>query len=537
MLRRLPRLTSHAVKHAAKRLPFVQEAVWTTKYLLGRRVRPFNGRWERLQEWLRTLDAAPPPSPALPPRRLLVFTSTPYWADYLLALSVVLAHRGCGVDFLWLPYVDIEGAAVNKRYERWSRGFPVPAAHDRLRLVNLLDFAPAPATDDMARLADDIADFDTCYLRCKEQLDLDCSPGDVRLFQLRRQRNLDCLRRLETFLARHSYDSALTGNGLFLEFGCFHAWCGRHGLPCASLDTFELNDQIVASQKVPAVNWDTDELWASVPHVLTPEQAARVQERIAYREDPALQSDLGARLQLAGPGPREELRARLRLDPARPVVLLCTNLAWDSAVLRHARAFPSMRDWYLQTLAWFARHPQWQLVVRTHPVEARLEQPKSVADFIDEAFPQLPENVRLVRPAEPVNTYTLMKLACLGLAYTSTVGLEMAIRGLRVLVSGHVHYAGRGFTTEPASPAEYFQVLQSALARPDDRLDPARVDLARCYFDTYFERFPKRLPWRLYALAEDLQSWPLARILAGDCPDLFLRSFDYLAGRSVPGMV
>lgn len=527
----------HSSKEIFKGVPLLQEAVWTAKYLTNRSVAPFNGRWQQLRAWLAELDRFP--EPVAVPRRVLAFASSPRWLDYLLALCVVLIRRGCRVDFLWLPYTDNlpheRSEAI--RFERWSGRF-APPEHPRLRLINLLDVAPAEATPAMQHLAEDIADFDTCYLNGKETREPETCLADREVFAFRSQRNLDCLRRLETFLRDRSYDSALTGNGRFMEYGCFHSWCRRFGLPCVSLDTFEVNNQIVASQKEPSINWNTDDIWrADEPHFLSAQRRQRVQERLAKREDPALQEDLAVKTQLARPETACQLQAKLKLDPAKPLALLCTNLAWDSAVLRQARTFPTMRQWYLESIAWFARRPDWQLVVRTHPIEAQVEQPKSVADYIDEAFPQLPENVRLVRPADPVNTYGIMRLAAFGIVFTSTVGLEMAVRGLRVITVGKTHYARRGFTIDPDTPQEYFASLEAAMREPAARLPREQVDRAWCYFDTYFQHFPKILPWRLVALREDLQSWPMARILAGDCPEAFLKSFDYLAGRQVPGLL
>ena len=65
----------------------------------------------------------------------------------------------------------------------------------------------------------------------------------------------------------------------------------------------------------------------------------------------------------------DRLRAELGLSADKPVALLCTNVAHDAAVLGRTRGFASMAEWMLSTVGWFARHTDWQLVIRCHPGE------------------------------------------------------------------------------------------------------------------------------------------------------------------------
>ena len=57
----------------------------------------------------------------------------------------------------------------------------------------------------------------------------------------------------------------------------------------------------------------------------------------------------------------------------------------------------------------------------------------------------------MIAPTEKVNTYDLIAAADVGLVYTTTVGLEMAMCGIPVIVVGDTHYRERGFTNDPPS--------------------------------------------------------------------------------------
>jgi cysteine desulfurase len=104
-----------------------------------------------------------------------------------------------------------------------------------------------------------------------------------------------------------------------------------------------------------------------------------------------------------------------------------------------------MAEWITRTAQFFATRSDAQLLIRVHPGE-RLTHGKSMVDVVREALPQLPENMRVIGPLEKVNTYDLMEVAALGLVYTTTTGMEMALRGLPVVACGETHYRQRGVT-------------------------------------------------------------------------------------------
>lgn len=512
-----------------RRLPYLQEAIWDTKRATTDHFKPYNGRWEMLRGWLDDLDKLSAKLPR-PDRRILVVASTGMYVDCLLATSVVLAARGCEIDFFWIPYLHGIPFPEQERFQKWSDRF-VPPTHSRIRLIRISDIRPADSTPELEAMAKDSADFDSCYFLAKEFCDYENCPEDLNFYKFRYDRNLDALRRITTLLNFSNYDGALTGNGRLVEMGAFYLLARAKGIQCASIDTFGFGSQICASVNEPACVWNTDEIWKrDEPHVLDAVRRKKILEEIAVREDP--QRDKTFNLQAASPQTREYLAKSLSLDLQKPIALACANLAWDSAVLRRNRCFDSMKSWYLKTIAWFAERPQWQLIVRTHPVEAMVEQPKSVSDFIDEAFPKLPANVRLVRPTDKTNTYSLMRIAKLGICYTSTVGLEMVMRGLTAIVAGEVHYLRKGFTLEPQIERDYFYLLTQAIENRLPPLSERQIELAMSYSDCYFRDFPRHFPWKIWETGKSVgNDWPMQRILDQECPTEFLDTFDFLAGR------
>ena len=168
--------------------------------------------------------------------------------------------------------------------------------------------------------------------------------------------------------------------------------------------------------------------------------------------------------------------------------------------------------------------------MRLHPGE-RLIQGPSLAAVIHEALPELPAHVHIVGSHETANTYDLMDLADLGLVYTTTVGMEMAMRGVPVVVAGKTHYRGRGFTIDPSSWPEYFRMLDEALTTAGPkRLDDGQVQTAWRYAYRFMFEYPQDFPWRLMHLWKDVREWPVSRVLSLEGDKAFGATFRHLAG-------
>jgi hypothetical protein len=196
-----------------------------------------------------------------------------------------------------------------------------------------------------------------------------------------------------------------------------------------------------------------------------------------------------------------------------------------------------MTEWLEKTALYFASRPDLQFVVRIHPGELITKAP-SVAEVVKKVLPELPEHIHLILAEAKVNTYDLIEAASLGLVYTTTAGLEMVLSGLPVIVAGKTHYRGRGFTLDPDSWKSYFDLLDrfhpsNNGGDGDMRPHTTQVDLAWNYAYRYFIEFPHPFPWHLRNFAQDIERWPIRRVLSGEGMEKFGQTFRYLAGEPV----
>ena len=157
-----------------------------------------------------------------------------------------------------------------------------------------------------------------------------------------------------------------------------------------------------------------------------------------------------------------------------------------------------------------------------------------MADIVKDVVPVLPEHIHMIEPGEKVNTYDIVEIASLGLVYTTTVGLEMAMSGKPVIVTGDTHYRGRGFTFDPDSWVSYYKTLGKILQKPKDQwLTDEQVELAWRYAYTFFYEYPLPFPWHLVGLWDDVKIRPMSEVFSKHHYERYAPTFSYLTGKPI----
>jgi hypothetical protein len=300
--------------------------------------------------------------------------------------------------------------------------------------------------------------------------------------------------------------------------------------------TYEFGDQrqrIWLAQNSEVMRQETDGLWAARDgSSLSPEQLERMHSLFMARQRGALWENFARSWQGTPTQGGSKIRQELGLD-ARPLVLLATNVLGDSLTLGRQVFSQSMAEWIARTVQYFAGRPDVQLVIRIHPGEV-LTHGQSMAEVVRQVLPRLPEHIRLIGAKEKVNTYDLVETADLGLVYTTTVGMEMAMYGVPVIVSGVTHYRGRGFTYDPDSWVSYFKQLGLILSKPEAfKLSRQQVESAWEYAYRFFFEYPRPFPWHLVRVWEDYKARPLNAVLSEEGMQQYGATFRYLLGEPV----
>ena len=193
---------------------------------------------------------------------------------------------------------------------------------------------------------------------------------------------------------------------------------------------------------------------------------------------------------------------------------MAVNVIGDSLTLGRQVYSEDMTEWISRTLEFFRDRPDVQFVLRIHPGERYTDGP-SVEDIVRERIADVPDHFKVISASDKVNTYDLVAVADLGLTYTTTVGMEMAMSGLPVIVSGNTHYRGKGFTLDPATWEEYFSMIKDVLSSPDEyQYSEEKIKTAWHYAYRFFFDYPFDSMWHLRGMPTMLYEFPITQLIS-----------------------
>lgn len=448
-------------------------------------------------------------------------------------LAYALKLRGADVSFVvcdeFLPACDARGIshypglAVNGETSRQICDrcfFRSRSIFDAFRLpyVSLSDLVPAESTETAKSMTESLSRDEIFNLEYRGiALGDDIRASVVRFFRHTDPAHDDATEQVirdfgasavmltdGAYAAFDRTDNArlMTSTGLYVNWGVVTDVAKRLDVPIVTYrkgfaaSTLRLGHD---GNLFDELNNEPRHYWADLP--LTPDRRDALHDRVGRRweaDSPGVVMRNGERsgvtLYKDAITDVEETRRLLELDPSKPVLGLYPNVGWDSQIDSQNIAFPDMFEWIIATVAFFEKHPELQLVVRSHPVERFKEGVtyQLVTDEIAKRYPVLPPNVRVIPPESKISSYTIARFADAGAVHGTEFGLELAYAGKPVLVTGGPPFRGKGFTHDVETADEYFSLLSRFHELPPPTAE--QVELAQKY--AYHFYFRRELPFK-----------------------------------------
>src|SRR5262245_17111961 len=181
----------------------------------------------------------------------------------------------------------------------------------------------------------------------------------------------------------------------------------------------------------------------------------------------------------------KDVRSQLQLDRTKKTAAIFSHISWDAAFFFGTCLFDDFEDWFLETVKFVAAScPQMNWIVKLHPFNVfklQREAKKEESEMrLLRHFVPLPSIVKLVRSDTDINTQSLFPVVDYVLTVNGTVGMEFPCYGVPAVVAGTGRYDRRGFTIDPQTREEYFELLKTLHTRP--RLSEEEIQVARKHF-------------------------------------------------------
>jgi hypothetical protein len=520
------------IKNLLGQIPFTAELYW----LMRQNGRPIQTRFslKQLHAELPEIvaQAAELRKQAAPGKKVFIFATLHYWIEHAALLGISLAAQGHQVTLGYLPYAEWR-EPINRFDLRRQNVYTRRVLEQANSLIEPISFLSVRTA--LVRLPEAIMEAVRLVTTYDAQYTLQVEDVDPKseIYQLRLERNTEAARAAYTFFKTNRPEVVIIPNGTVQELGIVYRVARQMGIRTTTYEFGDQRQRIWLAQNGEVMRQDTGALWAARDgSSLSAEQLERMRSLFMARQRGALWENFARAWQGSPTQGGSKIREELGLDE-RPLVLLATNVLGDSLTLGRQVFSQSMADWIARTVQYFAGRPDVQLIIRIHPGEV-LTHGQSMAEVVRQVLPRLPEHIRLIGPKEKVNTYDLVEVADVGLVYTTTVGLEMAMYGVPVIVTGSTHYRGRGFTYDPDSWVSYFKLLGLMLAKPDAyKLSRGQVESAWEYAYRFFFEYARPFPWHLVRVWEDYKARPLSVVLSQEGLQQYGDTFRYLLGETV----
>jgi hypothetical protein len=461
-------------------------------------------------------------------KKVFVFAAMHYWIEQATITAIGLAADNNDVTLGYYPYADWH-KDQDKFDLRRQNLYTQKIMQEAAPIINAVSLLSNRASYMLLPKAvqdavNEVTVYDTQYTMQIEEID-SASPT----YQFRYKRNLEAAQTVLSWLRSNKPDVVVVPNGTILEFGIVYRIAKYMKIPVMTYEFSDQKDAFWLGQNSEIMRQDTSAMWeAWKDHNLNREQLTRIKSLFENRQQAKTNGNFTRQWQSLPSQGGASVREALNLDN-RPIVLLATNVLGDSLTLGRQVFSKTMADWISRTILYFIGRPDVQLVIRIHPGEI-LTREYSMVDVVKQTLPELPEYIHVIHPGEKVNTYDLVEIADVGLVYTTTVGLEMALKGLPVIVAGKTHYRDRGFTSDPNSWVEYFKLLGSILEKPKQfRLTKEKVNLAWKYAYHFFFTFPLPFPWHI-KLWQDYEGHKISQVFSKEGKKIYGNTFRYLIG-------
>lgn len=185
---------------------------------------------------------------------------------------------------------------------------------------------------------------------------------------------------------------------------------------------------------------------------------------------------------------RDELCTRLKLDPARKTAVIYSHILNDANLFYGTDLFPGgYEEWLVETVRAAQANGRVNWVLKLHPANvfrnARTGYAGEYGELIAlrKALGAIPGFLKVVPPDERVSPVSFFGLTDWGITVRGTVGLELPCFGVPVLTAGTGRYAGKGFTVDSATRAEYLERVAMIDSIPPLTAEQMRLGILHAY--------------------------------------------------------
>ena len=182
----------------------------------------------------------------------------------------------------------------------------------------------------------------------------------------------------------------------------------------------------------------------------------------------------------------------INIDKSKRNIFLFSNVFWDVGFSEMTTIFSSIPEWVFSSIKSISNLNDTHLYIRCHPAEklTYTNGQKGINELIKDKFPKLPSNVTIISSENNVSSYKLFSHIDIALVYNGTIGIELLLDGIPLVIAGEAPYSFLNSVSKPNSKEEYDNVLKNKIL--DVSISKKEVEMF-----AYFYLLKTSIPWNL----------------------------------------
>ena len=302
-----------------------------------------------------------------------------------IVLGLALKARGHHVRFVicdqQLPACEVKKATNRDRWEEvckkcWAYGQTIYSKFglDVIRVSKLIKDRKPPANIDRWNEIVDASLLKHFGVGILDQSEL------VNRRREEYQKSVEVSHLIGEALVEMSPDRVLMSHGIYSTWGPQRELLNEANIPVVTFGKCKKRHTEKFNWTTSADWWDVSKEWELVQgQPLSNEQEALVDTYLESRRDHSADT---LKYNFGNEESKTETYSRLSLNPDKPTFVAFTNVLWDAASAQREIVFSDPITWIIDTITWFADHPDKQLVVKIHPAEVVIgDEPALCKDY------------------------------------------------------------------------------------------------------------------------------------------------------------
>ena len=148
------------------------------------------------------------------------------------------------------------------------------------------------------------------------------------------------------------------------------------------------------------------------------------------------------------------------------VVIFC-HILYDATFFYGTSLFDNYQDWLIETVGIAIKNKNINWIIKVHPVNVwRSKMDGKIMDqlekiILEKHYGKLPSHIKFMPADTTINTFSLFNNIDFGVTVRGTVGMELPCFNVPVITAGTGRYNYHGFTIDPNSREEYYELLKN----------------------------------------------------------------------------